>query len=152
MDVVTAEFEFELTPDSGMLSTPGTSPKHGHKPRAKASSGGSVAAANQRVQPAMPCVVESGTAITIQDDHGNDVIDLTATIVTDVQSPATVSSGESVVYIPKRRGRTVSNGPKPSSRNLLERTKVVNNCQGKSSYRPSDPYEKEVTDRWVDSV
>ena len=117
MGVVTADFHFELTPDSGMLSTPGTPPKDGGQRRAKVSSGGSAAAANQRIQPAMPCVVESGTATTIQDDHGNEVIDLTATIVTDVQSPATISSGESVVHVPKRRGRTVSNGPRSLSRN-----------------------------------
>ena len=65
----------------------------------------------------MPCVSEPGTASVIKTDQGSDMVDLTATIVTDVQSsPATISSGESVAYIPKRRGRTVPRGPRPFSR------------------------------------
>ena len=102
-----ADFDIELSPESLLLSSVGTTPKRGTPEHARGGGGASGASVAPRMQMAMPCVTHEAPVHTVPGGDKDVMIDLTANRVVDESTPQYVSSGEDFIARPALRGRAI---------------------------------------------
>ena len=89
-----SDYDIELSPDSLLLSSAGTTPKRGAHDKHVGGGGAHGSSAAPRTQMAMPCVIHEATVQTIPDEDHDAMIDLTANRESDESTPQYISSGD----------------------------------------------------------